>query len=186
MALHGAHATVVNRTLLTALTRALHRFASQTPTHFFYFIHSDGERGIAAALRRYGLPLTVVDGGPDVLLEAYRRLDVHICQMLHSAILATSVAVPTMAFAYDIKSIGYFNLLGRPGLCHDAANLTEDRIFAAINDLVAQRDDIAEHLARRARELTAESDKFYAQIAALVHRRPSYNTPVLVRRESCQ
>lgn len=163
---HGTYATAFNRTLLTSLSRALYRLAQNNPVHFVYFIHSDGERGIVTALRRFGIPLTVVEGDVDAMLRGYRQLDIHICQMLHSAILATSVGVPTINLAYDIKCTAFFDLLDLPQYCRGDGDLTADGLFAGLTELLASRDEIFAHLASRRVKLAEEAVPFYRRIAA--------------------
>jgi len=181
---HGAYATAFNRTLLTVLARALYRLAQNHPVHFMYFVHSDGERGIVTALRRFGIPLTVVEGDIDTMLRAYRQLDIHVCQMLHSAILATSVGVPTLNLAYDIKCKSFFELLEFPQGCRGNANLTADDLFGELTELLANREEVMAHLATQRVKLADDAAVFYRRIAALTAGRTTPSDH-LARQKSC-
>ena len=181
---HGAYATAFNRTLLTTLARALYRLAANNPVHFVYFIHSDGERGIVTALRRFGIPLTVIEGDIDMMLRAYRQLDIHVCQMLHSAILATSVGVPTLNLAYDIKCAAFFDLLELPRWCRSDTDLSTEELFVHLTELLASRDEIVAHLAAQRVRLTDEATPFYRSLAALAGGRLA-QIEHLSRHKSC-
>ena len=181
---HGAYATTFNRTLLTSLARALYRLSQNNPVQFVYFVHSDGEHGIVKALRRFGIPLTVVEGDVDTMLRAYRQLDIHVCQMLHSAILATSVGVPTLNLAYDIKCTAFFDLLELPQWCRNETNISTDELFTSLTDLLASREEVVSHLSAQRVRLAEDAAPFYRRIAALAGRR-SAHIEHLSRHKSC-
>ncbi|MHB1206546.1 MAG: polysaccharide pyruvyl transferase family protein, partial [Rhodospirillaceae bacterium] len=167
IAFHGNYTSALNRHFLPLMTRTLRRLQIDHPCRFTYFIHSDAEHGIVAALRSAGITLDVVDGDVQVLLEAYRRMDVHVGQMLHSAILAMSVGIPTLALAYDRKSLGFFELFGLDALCLDATTVGESDLLAAIKALIASRREVTSIIFERRQGLAEVSAAFYSTIAAL-------------------
>jgi len=167
VAFHGPRTSELSRHFLPLITRALTRFSASTRCRYFYFVHSDSERGIADALRSAGITLEIVDGDVNELLSAYSRMDIHIGQMLHSAILAMSTGVPVLALAYDIKSRGFFEQFGLDKWCLDSTTLTENSLLAAISALVADRFDIVKTIALQSAKLRAEARAFYAEIPAL-------------------
>lgn len=165
---HGNHATTINSRLLRKMVHALQAFAAETPTRFYYFVHSDSEHAIVDALRLWGLSIEVVEGDADTMLTAYRRLDIHIGQMLHSTILAMAVGVPTLAIAYDTKSAAFFDLFGLGRICIDATTLNSDRLLAAMRLLVKERDAVATVISARGAALRTDAAGFYKRIADMV------------------
>jgi polysaccharide pyruvyl transferase WcaK-like protein len=168
MAFHGAHTSHTSQWMLPLMVRICEKLKGEAGCRFTYFVHSDGEAGLARALKLAGVPLDVVDGDVDDLLAAYRRMDIHICQMLHSAILAMSVGTPALSLAYDVKSAGFYNLLGLDELCLDAAAASEEEIVGSAKALIECRHAVAAALRARRVELEAESRDFFAQVAGLL------------------
>ncbi len=167
MAFHGAHTSHTSRWMLPLMVTICKRLRDEAGCRFTYFVHSDGEAGLAGALKLAGIPLGVVDADVDDMLAAYRRMDIHIGQMLHSAILAMSVGTPALSLAYDVKSAGFYSLLGLDGLCLDASTASEEDIVGSAKALIECRHAVAAALRARRAELEAESKDFYARLAAL-------------------
>jgi polysaccharide pyruvyl transferase WcaK-like protein len=170
LAFHGHHTSALSARILPRVVGVLTALQRETPCRFFYFVHSDGERGIAAALRIAGIKLEMVDGDVEALCAGYRRLDVHMGQMLHSAILAMGAGTPTLALAYDMKSAGFFDLFGLRALCLDAVETNETALLSALRALIADRHAIARVIAAQRAPLASASGAFYAGIAALAPR----------------
>lgn len=167
VAFHGTPTSVTSHWMMPRMLRVCKRLQDDIGCRFTYFVHSDAEGGIAAALQLGGLRLNVIHAGVDEMLTAYRRMDIHVGQMLHSAILAMSVGTPALSLAYDVKSAAFYNVLGLNELCLDAAQVNEDEILAAIKGLIGTRHAVAAALLARRAELEAESREFYAAVAAL-------------------
>jgi polysaccharide pyruvyl transferase WcaK-like protein len=168
VAFHGTHAGTINRRLLTETVRALQAFSAITPCRFYYFIHSDSEHGIVDAMRLRGLSIDVVEGDVDTMLTAYKRLDMHIGQMLHSAIFAMSVGVPTLGVAYDTKSAAFFSLFGLSHLCLDATTVDRKSLLAAVQKLAVERERTAATIAARGSALRTDAAGFYKELRELV------------------
>ena len=167
LAFHGAHTSFTSHRMLPLMLNVCRRLRDEIGCRFTYFVHSDGEIAIAQALRLKGLDLEIVNADVDAVLDAYRRMDIHLGQMLHSAILAMSVGTPALSLAYDVKSAGFYNFLGLDELCLDAATTTEDDILSSVRALIECRHAVAAALRARRSELEAESAAFYEQVAAL-------------------
>ncbi|MGE3476325.1 MAG: polysaccharide pyruvyl transferase family protein [Rhodospirillaceae bacterium] len=179
MAFHGAHTSRTSRWMLPLMLRIVKRLRDEAGCRFTYFVHSDGEAGLASALKLAGVPLDIVHADVDDMMAAYRRMDIHIGQMLHSAILAMSVGTPALSLAYDVKSAGFYNLLGLDELCLDAVAASEDEIMSSAKALIECRHAVARTLRARRAALEAESKDFYAQVAALVAPYRSGRLPAL-------
>jgi polysaccharide pyruvyl transferase WcaK-like protein len=168
VAFHAIQTSITSHRMMPLLLEVCRRLERERPCRFTYFVHSDGEEGIAHALKLAGLKLEVVHDDVDLMLAAYRRMDIHIGQMLHSAILAMSVGTPALSLAYDVKSAGFYNLLGLGELCLDASVTTVDEVLASVRALIESRDAVSAALLVRRAELESESQDFYAEVAALV------------------
>jgi len=167
---HGHFASKLSRRSLSILVGALKKLAETTPCRFHYFCHVDSAKGIVSALRMRGIKVNVVGGSVDELIAGYRKLHIHVGSMMHSTILAMSVGVPTLALAYDIKSMGFFELFGLENLVKPIDTLDEDRLFAAIVELVSNRHDVAAVIEQRSFHLRTDATNFYAKVAQLVNR----------------
>jgi polysaccharide pyruvyl transferase WcaK-like protein len=168
IAFHGPHATTINRRLLREMAHTLETFAAATPTRFYYFVHSDSEHAIVDALRLWGLSIEVVEGDVDTMLTAYKRLDIHVAQMLHSTIFAMAVGVPALALAYDTKSAAFYDLFGLGRICLDATTLDRHSLLSAMRQLVTERDKVAATIAARGVALRTDAADFYKRVADMV------------------
>ncbi len=164
LAFHGHEAGAKMPARLRDMVAAARALARQQPCRFVYFVHEQPERLIPHLLRRAGVPARVVDAGPMEMLAEYRKLDVHVCQMLHSSVLAFAAGVPAVALAYDVKNAGLFELMGLPEFClADAAGLG-----AALADVLARRPALVAHIAARKAALRADVEAFLASAARVV------------------
>jgi polysaccharide pyruvyl transferase WcaK-like protein len=167
LAFHGPFASGLSQRAMPILVQVLKRLSATMPCRFSYFCHADSARGIVAALRAKGVQLNVYGGSVDQLLAGYRQLDVHIGAMMHSTILAISCGVPTLALAYDVKSVGFFELFGLGNQVVPLPTLDEETLYHRIVDLVAQRSEIAAIISSKGRQLRQSSREFYNDIPAL-------------------
>jgi polysaccharide pyruvyl transferase WcaK-like protein len=167
LAFHGHEASAKMPARLQAVAAVARDLARQRPCRFVYFVHEQPERLIPHLLRRACVPVRVVDAGPAAMLAEYRKLDVHVCQMLHSSILAFAAGVPAVAVAYDVKNAGLFELMGLPEFClADASALA-----AAIADVLARRAGLVAHIAARKAALRADVEAFLASVVLVVRRK---------------
>jgi len=173
VAFHGQLASDMSHSFLPTFVEALKRFQARTPCRFVYFVHSDGERGVAKALQLAGIALQVVHGPIEQMINAYRGLDAHVCQMLHSAIFATGVGVPTLCLAYDVKSVGFFKLLGLDDFCVNAGDLNAEGIAASLDNLIANRASAAAKIAAVTPHLISAAHAFYRKIPAVLNQKAS-------------
>jgi hypothetical protein len=168
------HDPIVSRDVLSRLDllSGLARFPSGIrPCRFVYFVHSDAERLLPRLLRRAGVPVQVVDGDPREMLAAYRQLDLHVCQMLHSGILAINAGVPTINLGYDVKNAGFFELIGMAGFSVPAATVQLPDLVERARLLLAQRDAVSLQLRQRKATLRAGMDAFLNRVLELCYDR---------------
>jgi polysaccharide pyruvyl transferase WcaK-like protein len=155
--------------LLCGLARAL---SGIRPCRFVYFVHSDAERLLPRLLRRGGVPVEVVDADPREMVAAYRQLDLHICQMLHSSILATNAGVPTINLGYDVKNAGFFELIGMAEFSVPAATVQLPDLVDRARSLLARGDAVSLRLRQRKAALRSGMDAFLNRLVACVTTHP--------------
>lgn len=146
----------------------LRAFARRHDVTYHYVQHTHTERALPLMLRSRGIQVETIDLPPDQLPAFYASLDLHVCQMLHSAILAVGAAVPTLHFAYDVKSIGFFELMQMPEHCFPSLAFNQQQALSALEALHANAAEISAHIKRRKDELRAVRDAFCNEIKALV------------------
>lgn len=168
VAFHGSFVAKLSERNLPIIVRVLKRLKTDTPCRLHYFCHADSSKGIASAIQAKGIELNLVGGSVEQLLAGYRKLDVHVGSLMHSTILATSVGVPTLSMAYDIKAAGFFDLLGLHRLVINSQTMTEETLYGAIRDLITRRDHLAGTIRAGRVKLQKQADEFYAKVANLV------------------
>lgn len=168
LALHGNYSEALLQKNFPTYAEAFRAYQKETGCAYLYFPHSDAERKIAELLSQAGIQLDLVQGDVDELLRHYRGLSFHICQMLHSSILAMSTDCPTLNLAYDVKNHGFFRTMGVPEYCLSADTVTTQDILQAMLRIAAQRDDLRRHLAERRRDLTPVMSRALRHVGAII------------------
>jgi hypothetical protein len=146
----------------------LREFARRHDVMYHYVEHVETERVLPLLLRAQGIRAERVDIPPSHLPNFYATLDLHICQMLHSAILAVDAGVPTLHFAYDVKSVGFFDLMQMPEYCFPGWPFDPQQGLAVLEALHANATKVKEHIARRKGEIAVVRDAFLNEIRAVV------------------
>lgn len=119
-------------------------------------------------LRAHGISVERHDPAPDHLPGLYRSFDIHICQMLHSAILAIGADVPTMNFAYDAKSGGFFELLGLSEFCLAEWPFQKEVALAAAERLIERNAEIRLDIRERKEQLHRDLTLFLDRLRPIV------------------
>lgn len=138
------HGIAVERRLSAQLpeyVRALEIIRSELGCRFKYFVHSDAERVIPGLLLDKGIEVEVVRGTPCEMVDHYRSLDLHLCQMLHSSILAVNAGTPVINYSYDVKSVAFFSDLGIPELCLPGDDFTAGGALEAVKAVYQRKFD---------------------------------------------
>ena len=163
LAFHGPASTIILSRLFPIVVNALQEFQRVHPCRFLYFVHSDAERLLPRLLSRCGIRTLVVNCPPNEMLSWYRLLDIHLCEMLHSAILASNAGVPYLNLAYDIKNLAFCELIGSSE-CLPADTVTTQEIFQHLNKILEERDVRHRALVLRKTELRRDLDRFMTLI----------------------
>jgi|LJSS01.1.fsa_nt_gb polysaccharide pyruvyl transferase WcaK-like protein len=162
-AMHSSIAEALLRRNFPVYVAALKSYQAESGCDYLYFVHSDSEHKVASLLAGEGIRLQKVVGMPADLIEQYRTLSFHVCQMLHSAILATATACPTLNIAYDVKSFGFYEMMGIRSQCISADGVTVDQILNGMRDVASSQQRLRHHLSARRAELEG---KVAANLAA--------------------
>lgn len=146
----------------------LQNLKNQGPCEFYYLAHYTPERVVAQLMKDAGIPFTVVSGAPNVLEEAYAKLDLHVGGMLHSCILATSAGTPCIGLAYDVKHEGFFEVMEMPEQCVSAIDFDVAKTLDACRKVLATLPAVREKIARRRQTLEQEFDRFVQTAVTLI------------------
>lgn len=168
LAFHGKEVTSLIAEQFPIVVGALRQLKGEKNCRFFYFVHYDSERILPSLFELAGLPMTVVDCPPPAMLAWYRELDIHIAGMLHSAILATSVDVPSIHIAYDVKGIGFFESMGMQHNIAPARGLNAEQFQRQVTRLIAGRHDERRDISRRKSALWRDLQNFVGRIPPLL------------------
>lgn len=136
-----------------------------------YFQHSDTDPVAVRMFRREGIEMSMVDAAPGDLPELYAGMEFVICQMLHSAILATGAAVPSINIAYDRKNFAFYDLFDMSDLCIRYDKLSLDWLLARIEKVKRERAAISESITSKKRSLVEKQLAFLNAIKAISDRR---------------
>lgn len=168
LALHGKESVERISRQHSAFCEFLREFAKRHDVVYHYVQHSHTERGIPLLLRAGGISVRREDVSPSELPSLYGSLDLHVCQMLHSAILAVGANVPTLHFAYDVKSAGFFDIMQMPQYCHPDWPFDPQQRLADLESIHSDAGMIRDHIAGRKKEIWTTVESFLAEIATLV------------------
>lgn len=133
---------------------------------YHYVQHTHTERVIPLLLASRGISVVRHDPPASRLPDFYRGLDIHICQMMHSSVLSTGVGVPTLNFGYDIKNVGFFDVMGLNDFNFSAWDFDQNAAVATAGRMITDRAAISQAILKRKEELRAELNAFLRSIRA--------------------
>jgi polysaccharide pyruvyl transferase WcaK-like protein len=90
--------------------------------------------------------------------------------MMHSSILAINAGTPTISLAYDIKNIGFFELMGLEQFCHPVWKHDRGAILQSVTDAVQNAPQIRQAIEKRKAELHLVYEGFLNEIRSAVSR----------------
>lgn len=169
-AVHGPNSARRFETQFDQHCALLRDIGKKFPATFHYVQHSHTERFVPGLLRARGIPVVAHDPAPGQLVPLYRQLDLHICEMMHSSILAINAGTPTISLAYDVKNIGFFDLMGLERFCHPVWKLDRGAILQSIADAVQNAPQIRQTIEKRKAELHLVYDGFLNKVRSAVSR----------------
>jgi hypothetical protein len=167
LALHDQGMVPLFAAILPELVRCCAALARRHPVDFVYFVHAEIEYIVPRLLRRRGVAVEVIDRDPRAMLKVYSGLDLHLCQMLHSAIFAVNAGVPTVNVGYDVKNFAFFELLGLPAFCLAPDKSVGDAMLARAEEALADQRELRRQIAQRKTELRRVLDRFLSEIGVI-------------------
>ncbi len=167
-ALHGPAATARLKRNLPAYVVTLKKLQQLSGCRYVYFEHYGAELIIPKLLAVSGIETELVSGNPDILSAAYAKLNLHIGEMLHSNILATSSGTPTIALAYDIKHTGFFTLLDIQRNCFSSVAFDPDLVIRTALEMLEAESIVRTRIRARREALEIAATGFVADCISLV------------------
>jgi len=167
-ALHGPNTAAMLAERMRWIVPLVRRMREAWQCRFRYVMHSDVERVFPLLLRQHGIETEVIDAPVQATLDAYTALDLHVCQMMHSSILAVAAGTPVINIGYDVKNQEFFRLMGIADLCFEPKDLDPRRVFERAARLYEERAAFAAAIGAAKRRLGEELARFHAEIVALM------------------
>jgi len=171
LAFHGKESAERIERQHLSICEFLKEFSRRHAVVYHYVQHTYTERAMPWLLLAHGIAVEHHDPIPEHLPGLYRSFDLHICQMLHSAILAIDAGVPTMNFAYDAKSSGFFELLQLSEFCLPEWPFRKDLALAAAQSLIERNAEIRLAIRDRKEELHGELVHFLDRLKPILDSR---------------
>jgi len=168
-AIHGKESAARLARQHADICNFLKAFGERHKVVYHYVQHTTTERVASLLLRAQGINAEYHDPKTEDLPALYRSLDLHICQMLHSAILSIGAGTPTMHFAYDAKGMEFFKLMRLPEFCLAEWPINFSAAEKAVGMLVEQNASVRKKIVERLAEIRADRDRFLASLSRLMN-----------------
>ncbi|GGC97025.1 oligosaccharide flippase family protein [Undibacterium terreum] len=166
-AMHGPAANARLKRNFPVYVTALKKLQKLSNCKYVYFEHYGAEQIIPTLLSVSGIHTEIVSGDPDVLTANYARVNLHIGEMLHSNILATSAGAPTIALAYDIKHTGFFSLLDIQRNCFSSVEFDPELVVETAQEILTAETIVRARIKARRELLEIDSNLFIAECLSL-------------------
>ncbi len=167
-AMHGPAANARLKRNLPSYVATLKKLQQRSDCRYVYFEHYGAEQIIPKLLAVSGINTELVSGDPDILAQHYGTLNLHIGEMLHSNILATSTGTPTIALAYDIKHTGFFSLLDMQRNCFSSVAFEQELIIDTALEMLKAEAIVRARIKARREELEVDANLFIGQCISLI------------------
>jgi len=129
----------------------------------------DDDRVIASQIKmklspnvRNRVNLLTGDYAPQETKAMIGNMEILVATRFHSAVFALSMGIPLIMVAPEPhKNHGIMKMMDLTDYTMDASSVTPETLFAAVNRLMAQRDQVAEHIKQRLsliRELSLKNE----------------------------
>lgn len=121
---------------------------------------------LAAALRERSVVAEVATDArePELLMQAFDKLDLVIGTRLHSCILALTVGTPAIALAYQPKAVGTYAMLGLSDLCRDVESFEVADIIGLTEAILAPASTMQARIDEAVEEAHNAITRLYAQL----------------------
>jgi len=168
IALHEGQVMAELAGTLSICMTFLERLQKEQGAEIHYIQHCDIERVIPRLLSYRGLRVTAHDADGAALLDIYRSLDLHLCQMLHSSIMSCSVGTPVINIPYDVKNRSFFELMGLTEFLIAPQDLTAEKLWAVAQLALQSGPALSHRILSRVDQLRGSSDGFLGRVREVV------------------
>jgi len=165
-----------------AMVQLLTHLAGQREVHYLFLpqlygkVHDDSPylRSIAEQLPQ-STSWEIVDSQLDS--DRQRRLfamsDLHLASRYHPAIFGNTAFVPGICIYYEHKAVGFMRQLGLERYAFDINGVDGDALCAAVDDVLAHREELIRHLHEVVPALQERSARTTALAVELLDESPS-------------
>lgn len=143
---HGPTSEKLFKKNILLYLSALKKIQNITGCTFYYFVQYESEKIIPKLFAKKGVYSTIIFGSPEILIQGYANMDLHIGGMLHSCILAHSVDTPAIAIAYDIKHKGFLDLFNMSENCLSAYHFDEVLLVKKTIELLSNIEEFKDKI----------------------------------------
>lgn len=99
------------------------------------------------------------DLNSDIQRKLFAMCDMHIASRYHPVIFGNTGFVPGICIYYEHKALGFMRQLGLEKYAFDIRNLDIKQLCGAVDDMLAHKDAIVEHLKKAVPKLQARARK---------------------------
>ncbi|UXH43194.1 polysaccharide pyruvyl transferase family protein [Rossellomorea vietnamensis] len=100
--------------------------------------------------------LDKIENFPEFLVDLYGDMDMFIGSRMHSTIFALAGGTPTIALAYQYKTIGTFKDMGLEKYTLKVDDFSVDDLYRKMNDIVKKQDFPVEKVSFKIREIETQ------------------------------
>jgi hypothetical protein len=171
-ALHGSIGAARFEKMFDTYCVLLGEIQRRHRVEFHHVRHSYAERLVPSIFRSRGIRITGHNPRPDQLIDLYSQLDLHICEMMHSSILSMAAGTPAINLAYDIKNVGFYDLMQLPQFCHPIWGLDHGAFLSSVDEAIADRNSFSKNILLRKQELQGVQEIFMRDVRNRLAPRP--------------
>ncbi len=164
--------------LLEAYATLINQINQSLDTEVYYLVHTNydykykgksySEFQLAQELQTKLVKTMILCDYPVKELKyVYENLDLVICMMLHSSILAFASATPFVVVGYDKKNAAFTELINYSEYHIHLTSLTTVNLSAKFSQVLDQKDQIKQHFQLQKIKFLQQLDEFTAQLKQL-------------------
>ena len=157
--------------IIESYSTVLNQIAEAKNAEFYYLVHTSFEYkyngrkasefdAVNLLQSKLDQKMIICDYDPRKLKYIYENLDIAICMMLHSSILAFASGIPFVSIGYDKKNLAFMEFIGYPQYYIDVADLSFDNLTQKLISLLGQKARIKLDFIRQKQVYLQDLDKF--------------------------
>ncbi len=157
--------------IIDSYSTVLNQIAEAKNAEFYYLVHTSSKYeyndrkasefdAVNLLQSKLDQKMIICDYDPRKLKYVYENLDIAICMMLHSSILAFASGTPFVSIGYDKKNLAFMEFIGYPQYYIDVADLTSENLTQKLLLLFDQKAQIKLDFMRQKQLYLRELDDF--------------------------